>query len=253
MTFPDDENPLNGGQQPPTAEEQPKSTPVEPAAELELPGEQVVPPFPSEEDAAPEFDFPRMEEDVAAFHRELDELQFTPAVRSPEEEPVRASSTPRRRRRTQRIIERPDASELGERLKSIAYRAAPTFDFFVFSFLCGCILGLGYILDAPAILLIGILVAPIVSPWVGAALSACDRGNTFLWADSRRLSYCAVHGLFRWVVGGAGFADLPAAHFFTGFFAFPVVVARPALAGHRHHDPGDCFYSIRKQTGRLPA
>jgi hypothetical protein len=172
MTFPDDENPLNGGQQPPEQpEEQSESTQLDPTAELELPGEQVVPPFPSEEDSAPEFDFPRMEEDVAAFHRELDELQFAPAVRSPEDEPVQANA-PRRRRRTQRIIERPDASELGERLESIAYRAAPTFDFFVFSFLCGCILGLGYILDAPAILLIGMLVAPIVSPWVGAALSA---------------------------------------------------------------------------------
>ena len=172
MTFPNDEDPLNGGQQPlEQPEEQPESTLEKSPTALELPGEQVVPPFPSEEGAAPEFDFPRMEEDVAAFHRELDELQFAPTVRSPEDEPVRESA-PRRRRRTQRIIERPDASELAERLESIAYRAAPTFDFFVFSFLCGCILGLGYILDAPAILLIGILVAPIVSPWVGAALAA---------------------------------------------------------------------------------
>lgn len=176
MTFPDDENPLNGGQQPP---EQPESTPVEPAAELGLPGEQVVPPFPSETDSVPEFDFPRMEEDVAAFHRELNGLQFTPAARTLEEEPVRTASTPRRRRRSQRIIERPDASELAERLESIAYRAAPTFDFFVFSFLCGCILGLGFILDAPAILLIGILVAPIISPWVGAALAASTGEGRF--------------------------------------------------------------------------
>jgi hypothetical protein len=173
MTFPDDENPLNSGQQPPEQpEEQPESIPVAPpSAELVSPDEQVVPPFPAEEDAVPEFDFPRMEEDVAAFHRELDELQFAPAMRPTDDEPVRAGA-PRHRRRTQRIIERPDASELAERLESIAYRAAPTFDFFVFSFLCGCILGLGYILDAPAILLIGILVAPIVSPWVGAALAA---------------------------------------------------------------------------------
>lgn len=169
MTFPDEEKPLNGGQQP---LEQPDSTPLEPDAGLELPSEQVVPPFPSQEDAAPEFDFPRMEKDVAAFHRELNGLQFTPVVRPHEEEPARPSAPPRRRRRSQRIIERPDASELAERLESIAYRAAPTFDFFVFSFLCGCILGLGYILDAPAILLIGILVAPIASPWVGAALAA---------------------------------------------------------------------------------
>ena len=176
MTFPDDENPLMGGIQPP---EQPESTTVEPGVELELPGEQVVPPFPSEEDSAPEFDFPRMDEDVAAFHRELDEIQFTPAVRPHEEEPVRENA-PRRRRRSQRIIERPDVSELAERLESIAYRAAPTFDFFVFSFLCGSILGIGYLLDAPAILLIGILVAPIISPWVGAALATSTGEVRFL-------------------------------------------------------------------------
>jgi hypothetical protein len=168
MTFPEDENSLNDGQEP---SEQPESNPLETGAEFELSGEQVVPPFPSEEEAAPEFDFPDMEAEVAAFHRELGERQFTPAVRSLEDEPARESA-PRRRRRSQRIIERPDASELAERLESIAYRAAPTFDFFVFSFLAGCILGLGYIIDMPAILLLGILVAPIVSPWVGAALAA---------------------------------------------------------------------------------
>jgi hypothetical protein len=185
MTFPDDENSLNNAdQQPPEQPDaQPGSAPMESAGELGLTGDQVVPPFPPEGDVTPEFDFPRMEEDVAAFHRELDGLQFSPAVRPPEEAPVqdsaRASAQPRRRRRTQRIIERPDASEIAERLESIAYRAAPTFDFFVFSFLSGCILALGYILDAPAILLIGILVAPIISPLVGAALATATGETRF--------------------------------------------------------------------------
>ncbi len=38
--------------------------------------------------------------------------------------------------------------------------------------LAGGILGIGYLLDAPAMLLLGILVAPILGPWMGTALSA---------------------------------------------------------------------------------
>jgi uncharacterized membrane protein len=179
MNFPDDENSLNNADTQPSeqSEMQPDTAPSEPpAADLGLAGDQVVPPFPPADDVAPEFDFPRMEEDVAAFHRELNGLQFSPAVRPIEDAPApetkHASEPLRRRRRTQRLIERPDASEIAERLESIAYRAAPTFDFFVFSFLSGCILALGYILDAPAVLLIGILVAPILAPWVGASLAS---------------------------------------------------------------------------------
>jgi uncharacterized membrane protein len=71
-------------------------------------------------------------------------------------------------------------SELGERLESMARRAAPTFDFFFFSLLSGAILGLGYMLDAPAVLLFGILVAPILAPWVGVALAAATGETRFL-------------------------------------------------------------------------
>jgi len=179
MNFPDDENSLNNADPQPSepSDMQPDTAPLEPPADLGLAGgDQVVPPFPPEGGVTPEFDFPRIEEDVAAFHRELNGLQFSPAVRPAEEaaaqDSARASGQVRRRRRAPRLIERPDASEIAERLESIAYRAAPSFDFFVFSFLTGCILGLGYILDAPAILLIGILAAPIVAPWVGAALAS---------------------------------------------------------------------------------
>jgi uncharacterized membrane protein len=178
MTFPEDEKSLPGDLTPSEpGVDQPEAAPREPEMASPLDGQ--VPPFPTEADALPEFDFPRMEEDVAAFHRELDELHFAPAVRAPVEEPVRAEA-PRRRRRPQRIIERPEAGELGERLASIAARATPTFDFFVFSFLSGCLLGLGYILDAPAILLFGILAAPVIAPWVGVSLAAATGEMRFL-------------------------------------------------------------------------
>ena len=180
MTFPEDEKPVPGdaeSPEPPAA--QPEEIPAVEPAEAPLP-ETPVPPFPVEAEALPEFDFPRLEEDVAAFQRELDEIRFSPAVRLPADETAGQAAAPRRRRRSKQLLERLEAGELGERLETLAYRAAPTFDFFVFSFLSGCLLGLGYILDAPAILLVGILVAPILAPWIGAALATATGEIRFL-------------------------------------------------------------------------
>jgi hypothetical protein len=97
---------------------------------------------------------------------------FTPLPAQP--------SGARRRRRSTPLLTRPDVSELGGRLESMAGRAVPTFDFFLFSLLAGVILGIGYLLDAPAILLFGILVAPILAPWMGAALAAAMGELRFL-------------------------------------------------------------------------
>ena len=130
-------------------------------------------------DFAPEFDFVRMQDDVDAFRRQLQEIEFSPAaMRLPEERPAPAEA-PRRRRRANRFIQRPEAGELGARLASIAYRSAPTIDFFIFAFLSGCILAVGYLLNAPAILLLGIIVAPLMAPWVGAMLAASTGETRF--------------------------------------------------------------------------
>jgi len=160
MTNPEDENPIIDEPQPP----------------------QKPDPGPNDE-PDPDFGESRIEDDMAAFRRQLDELHFTAPERGPQPasaqeslplpagtEPA-AQSTLRRRRRTARLAGRPDASELGERFESIVRRAAPTFDFFVFSFFSACVLAIGYILDAPAVLIMGILVAPLLAPWVNTALS----------------------------------------------------------------------------------
>ncbi len=119
-------------------------------------------------------------EDLEAFRRTIQEFEFTPAaIRPPEERPARAEA-PRRRRRANRLLRRPEASELGERLESIAQRSAPTIDFFIFAFLSGGILAVGYLLNAPAILVLGIIAAPLMSPWVGAMLAAATGETRFL-------------------------------------------------------------------------
>lgn len=101
------------------------------------------------------------------------------SARLSEGEPIHLPGS-RRRRRQNRLITRPDVSELSGRLESMARRAAPTFDFFFFSLLAGAVLGLGYMLDAPAILLFGILIAPLLAPWVGVALAAATGEIGFL-------------------------------------------------------------------------
>jgi uncharacterized membrane protein len=171
MTFPEETNPYNDDEQPDNNQPASFSDDETAGQESSFVPEQMQP-FPITGEDAPDFDFPRMEDDVAAFRQQLEERQFVSPQRAPEEEAVRPEPPSRRRRRTTRLVERLEASELDERFRSIVQRASPTFDFFVFSILCGCILGIGYILDAPAILLVGILIAPLLAPWVGVTLSA---------------------------------------------------------------------------------
>lgn len=181
MSLPEDKR-LPGGEEP-SSETPPQpealgqdATPEGGTAEAPIPS------FPAP-DPEPEFDFSRMENDVDAFRRQLQDIEFTPAaMRLPEEHEERPArpETPRRRRRSSRLIQRPEASELGEKLESIANRSAPTIDFFIFAFLSGSILAVGYILNAPAILLLGIIVAPLMAPWVGAMLAASTGETRFL-------------------------------------------------------------------------
>lgn len=175
MSLPED-NRLPDGEEPSSEITPQPGAPGQDAAPQEGSDEAQFPSFPAPE-SEPEFDFSRMENDVDAFRRQLQDIEFTPAaMRLPEERP----ETPRRRRRSNRLIQRPEASELGDRLESIAHRSAPTIDFFIFAFLSGCILAVGYLLNAPAILLLGVIVAPLMAPWVGAMLAASTGETRFL-------------------------------------------------------------------------
>lgn len=77
---------------------------------------------------------------------------------------------PARRRRARRLLAPLEADERAAYLDEIAHRAAPSFDFFLFSLLSGAIFGLGLLLDTPALLLLGVLLAPLMAPVVGLAL-----------------------------------------------------------------------------------
>ena len=80
--------------------------------------------------------------------------------------------TARRRHRPRRYLVTPDADERSALVERLAHRAFPSFEFFLFALLCGAILGAGFILDSEALLLLGVLLAPLLTPWVGVVLGA---------------------------------------------------------------------------------
>lgn len=93
-----------------------------------------------------------------------------------------APPPPVRRRRTTRRSHIPtDAEGQAELISSLARRAYPSIELFIFSLVCGMILGLGYLLDSQALLLLGALVAPLMTPWVGFLLAILSGSLRFMF------------------------------------------------------------------------
>jgi hypothetical protein len=114
------------------------------------------------------------------------------------------SSLPRaRRRRAQRMLVPPGADERAALLEDLARRAFPSLEFFLFALLCGAVIGLGYLLNSPALLLLGLLIAPVLTPWVGMTLSVLTGSWRFFL---QTLAGLAVAGLLVFLTGAlAGF------------------------------------------------
>ena len=84
----------------------------------------------------------------------------------------------RRRRRGQPSVPS-DAEGRAALIASLARRAYPTYELFVYALISGAILGLGYILDSQAVLLFGVLVAPLLLPWIGLLLATVTGSARF--------------------------------------------------------------------------
>ena len=80
------------------------------------------------------------------------------------------SMTPARRRRARRLLAPVEADERHTYLDEVAHRASPSFDFFLFSLISGIVMGAGLLLDAPALLVLGAVLAPLLAPVVGVSL-----------------------------------------------------------------------------------
>ncbi|MBE0669989.1 MAG: hypothetical protein IH588_05315 [Anaerolineales bacterium] len=87
----------------------------------------------------------------------------------------------RRRRATRRSSIPRDADGQATLISDLSRRAYPSFELFIFSLVCGAILGLGFLLDSQTVLLLGILVAPLMTPWVGFLLAILTGSPRFLF------------------------------------------------------------------------
>ena len=90
----------------------------------------------------------------------------------PEPHPESRISARARRRRARRTFFPKDAEGRTAVIAALAKRAYPSYDLFIYSLLCGVMLGVGYILDSYGVLVLGILFAPLMAPWFGLILSA---------------------------------------------------------------------------------
>src|SRR3990172_1156059 len=77
---------------------------------------------------------------------------------------------PARRRRARRLLAPLNADERAALLDEIAHRASPSFDFFLFSLASGIVLAAGLLLDVPALLVLGAVIAPLMAHVVGISL-----------------------------------------------------------------------------------
>ena len=92
-----------------------------------------------------------------------------------------AAARSRRRRANRREMFPADAEGQTAFISDLSRRAYPTFELFVFSLACGAIVGLGFLLDSQAVLLLGILVTPLMTPWVGFLLAIITGSPRFLF------------------------------------------------------------------------
>lgn len=89
----------------------------------------------------------------------------------PEQPQEFVSARARRRRAHRRAYFPTDEAGRAALFTHLARRAYPSYELFVFSIVSGVILGLGYFLDSQALLIFGILVAPLMTPWIGVSLA----------------------------------------------------------------------------------
>jgi hypothetical protein len=99
----------------------------------------------------------------------------------PEQTQEFVSARARRRRAMRRAYFPTDEEGRAALFAHLARRAFPSYELFVFSLVAGVILGLGYFFDSQGLLIFGVLVAPLLTPWIGSTLAiVAGSGRLFL-------------------------------------------------------------------------
>ena len=121
----------------------------------------------------------------------------------PEQQPMQRA----RRRRARRNFFPADAEGQDAMLAELSRRAYPSYELYVFSFLCAVIISLGFAFDSQALLIFGALSAPTLVPWVGLTLATLTGPIRFF---SQTFSALFFSVLIVFLVGIlAGFAARP--------------------------------------------
>jgi hypothetical protein len=125
----------------------------------------------------------------------------------PEQTPEFVSARARRRRALRRASFPTDEEGRAELFTHLTRRAFPSYELFVFSLVAGAILGLGYLFNAQALLFFGILVAPLLTPWIGTTLSiVAGTPRLFIQTIAALFVSSLIIFLCGWL---AGFASRP--------------------------------------------
>ena len=80
------------------------------------------------------------------------------------------SARARRRRANRRAYFPTDETGRAALFTHLAKRAFPSYELFIFSLVAGVIMGLGYFLDSTGVLFFGVLVAPVLTAWIGMSM-----------------------------------------------------------------------------------
>ena len=100
---------------------------------------------------------------------------------TPEQAEEFVSARARRRRAQRRAYFPTDEEGRAALFTHLAHRAYPSYELFVFSLVSGAILGLGYFINSQALLIFGILVAPLMTPWIGMSLAVVAGSARFFF------------------------------------------------------------------------
>jgi hypothetical protein len=109
--------------------------------------------------------------------------------------------SPARRRRAERGLVPEDLVEIADKIEALAHKTIPSFDFFLFSLLAAAILTTSILVDSPALLVLGALTAPAMTPFLGIALGTATGSLKFF---SQRLAGSLIAGGFVFLVGILG-------------------------------------------------
>ncbi len=118
---------------------------------------------------------------------------------------------PARRRRAGRSLTPLATSDRASFLDEIALRVSPTFDLFLFSLIAAITISFGLMIDSPALLVLGVLFAPTMTPIVGLSLGTVTGSTRFFGRSLVGLLIISVLVLLISILAGylASLIDMP--------------------------------------------